>query len=100
AHDRLRRAGVERRAALRRTRGDERDARTRRLAVTVRRARRDCRAAAAGTGRRGVGHQRTERMMRTNAEAGGPTSDRRAYRLASLDILRGLVIVVMALDHV
>src|SRR5262245_61288702 len=29
-----------------------------------------------------------------------PTSDRRAYRLASLDIVRGLVIVVMALDHV
>src|SRR4051794_10710899 len=29
-----------------------------------------------------------------------PVADRRAYRLSSLDILRGLVIVVMALDHV
>jgi len=29
-----------------------------------------------------------------------PVSDRRAYRMTSIDILRGLVIVVMALDHV
>jgi len=33
------------------------------------------------------------------ADVGVP-ADRRAYRMASLDILRGLVIVVMALDHV
>jgi uncharacterized membrane protein len=29
-----------------------------------------------------------------------PVSDQRAYRMMSIDILRGLVIVVMALDHV
>ena len=33
-------------------------------------------------------------------ETAAPASDRRAYRLSSLDIIRGLVIVVMALDHV
>ena len=37
----------------------------------------------------------------SSAEADtSPISDRRAYRMSSLDILRGLVIVVMALDHV
>jgi len=30
----------------------------------------------------------------------GPVSDRRAYRMTSIDILRGIVIVMMALDHV
>ena len=30
----------------------------------------------------------------------GAASDQRSYRLASLDLLRGLVIVVMAIDHV
>jgi uncharacterized membrane protein len=29
-----------------------------------------------------------------------PVSDQRSYRLASLDLLRGLVIVIMAIDHV
>ena len=40
--------------------------------------------------------------MLMNATAGGAVavSDRRAYRMASIDLLRGLVIVVMALDHV
>jgi uncharacterized membrane protein len=32
--------------------------------------------------------------------ADAPMSDRRAYRMSSLDMLRGLVIVAMALDHV
>ena len=30
----------------------------------------------------------------------GAASDQRSYRLASLDLLRGLVIVIMAIDHV
>jgi uncharacterized membrane protein len=34
------------------------------------------------------------------ATTAAPASDRRAYRMSSLDLLRGLVIVVMALDHV
>jgi len=29
-----------------------------------------------------------------------PVADQRAYRMSSIDILRGLVIVIMALDHV
>jgi len=38
-------------------------------------------------------------ILSTDATA-APASDRRAYRMSSLDMLRGLVIVVMALDHV
>jgi uncharacterized membrane protein len=40
--------------------------------------------------------------MRSNYPSSppGPSADGRAYRLSSLDILRGLAIVVMALDHV
>jgi uncharacterized membrane protein len=34
------------------------------------------------------------------ATTAAPASDRRGYRMSSLDLLRGLVIVVMALDHV
>jgi uncharacterized membrane protein len=34
------------------------------------------------------------------AATAAPTSDRRAYRMSALDILRGLVIALMALDHV
>jgi len=42
----------------------------------------------------------TSLPIRTAEATASPASDRRAYRMASLDILRGLVIVVMALDHV
>ena len=36
----------------------------------------------------------------SSAATAAPAADRRAYRMSSLDLLRGLVIVVMALDHV
>src|SRR5512138_374525 len=43
----------------------------------------------------------TTRLPISSAEANAaPIADRRAYRLSSLDILRGLVIALMALDHV
>ena len=38
--------------------------------------------------------------IRSTDSTVSPAADRRAYRMSSLDILRGLVIVVMALDHV
>lgn len=42
----------------------------------------------------------TSPQISSAAATAAPTADRRAYRMSSLDILRGLVIVVMALDHV
>ena len=36
----------------------------------------------------------------TTSGANLPAPDRRAYRLTSIDMLRGLVIIIMALDHV
>jgi uncharacterized membrane protein len=39
-------------------------------------------------------------MSSIHSAASLPAADRRAYRMSSLDILRGLVIVLMALDHV
>jgi uncharacterized membrane protein len=38
--------------------------------------------------------------IRAAEATAAPALDRRAYRMSSLDLLRGLVIVVMALDHV
>jgi uncharacterized membrane protein len=38
--------------------------------------------------------------IRSAEATAAPVSDGRAYRMSSLDMLRGLVIVVMALDHV
>src|SRR6187399_2944279 len=38
--------------------------------------------------------------IRSTEATAATASDRRAYRMSSLDILRGLVIVLMALDHV
>jgi uncharacterized membrane protein len=38
--------------------------------------------------------------LSSTAATASPTADRRAYRMSSLDILRGLVIAVMTLDHV
>jgi uncharacterized membrane protein len=40
------------------------------------------------------------RPITTIAATAAATGDRRAYRMSSLDILRGLVIALMALDHV
>src|SRR4029453_10743277 len=38
--------------------------------------------------------------IRSAETTAAPVSDQRAYRMSSLDLLRGFVIVVMALDHV
>ncbi len=56
----LHRAGVERRVALRRTRGNEGGARAGRLVVALRRTRGNRGAVAAGAGRPAVGAQRSE----------------------------------------
>jgi uncharacterized membrane protein len=39
-------------------------------------------------------------MSSIHSAASRPAADRRAYRMSSVDIVRGLVIVLMALDHV
>src|SRR4051812_45446010 len=36
----------------------------------------------------------------TRVDHSAPPRDRRAYRLTSIDLVRGLVIVIMAIDHV
>jgi uncharacterized membrane protein len=45
-------------------------------------------------------HSVANAPIRSTEDTAAPASDRRSYRLSSLDIIRGLVIVVMALDHV
>jgi uncharacterized membrane protein len=39
-------------------------------------------------------------LAETEARPADGVHDRRAYRLTSIDIVRGLVIIIMALDHV
>ena len=45
-------------------------------------------------------HPTAANPISATAATATPTPDRRAYRMSSLDILRGLVIALMALDHV